>query len=206
MQVQPKQINPNADTFGVLALRSPNHPNPLALTLAKLEKVEGSTIFVEGLDAFDGTPIIDIKPYLERDSIFSPRLPDIRHHDPARRQNHLLTLALNHHQEACAGLALAVRIISHLEQQHNINPLDQLLTLQVTGDACLADCLQGLCRARLANPTRFAYQPANSSSCHFQAPGLSCNLNVRPASFSREFADLLTAPVEELLHITSIDG
>jgi tRNA-Thr(GGU) m(6)t(6)A37 methyltransferase TsaA len=201
MQTRPMQINPNLDSFGVLALRSPNHPNPLALTLAKLIKVEGSTVYLEGLDAFDGTPVVDIKPYLERDSIFSPRLPDIRHANPLRRQNHLLTIALNHHQEACAGLALAVRIIGWLEQYYQINPLDEQLLLQITGNACLADSLQGLCRARLANPPRFAYQAAEISSCHFQTPQFSCRLNIKPASFESEFAELLTAPIEELIDI-----
>ena len=201
MQTRPTQINPAIDSFGVLALRSPSHPNPLALTLTKLVKVEGSTIYVEKLDAFNGTPILDIKPYLERDSIFSPRLPDIRHVDPLRRQNHLLTIALNHHQETCAGLALAVRVIGWLEQYYSINPLDLQLKLHTTGNACWADSLQGLTRARLANPPRFVYQAAEASACHFQMAEFNCQIKVRSESFGRNFAELLEAPIEELVEV-----
>jgi tRNA-Thr(GGU) m(6)t(6)A37 methyltransferase TsaA len=48
---------------GVFAIDSPTRPNPIGLTLAKLEKIEGRTLVVSGLDFFDGTPILDIKPY-----------------------------------------------------------------------------------------------------------------------------------------------
>lgn len=50
-------------TVGVFALDSPTRPNPIGLSLAKLIKVEKSAIVVEGLDFFNGTPVLDIKPY-----------------------------------------------------------------------------------------------------------------------------------------------
>jgi tRNA-Thr(GGU) m(6)t(6)A37 methyltransferase TsaA len=48
---------------GVLAARSPIHPNPIGLTLVELIKREGNMLWVRGLDAYDGTPVLDIKPY-----------------------------------------------------------------------------------------------------------------------------------------------
>ena len=45
------------------ALRSPVRPNPIALSVVQLVKVEGTTLSVIGLDCLDGTPLIDIKPY-----------------------------------------------------------------------------------------------------------------------------------------------
>jgi tRNA-Thr(GGU) m(6)t(6)A37 methyltransferase TsaA len=48
---------------GTFALRSPARPNPVAMSVVKLVKVEGSTLTVIGLDCLDGTPLIDIKPY-----------------------------------------------------------------------------------------------------------------------------------------------
>jgi len=48
---------------GVFALDSPTRPNPIALSLVKLLKIEGGRILVLGLDLFDGTPVLDIKPY-----------------------------------------------------------------------------------------------------------------------------------------------
>jgi tRNA-Thr(GGU) m(6)t(6)A37 methyltransferase TsaA len=50
---------------GVLATRSPHRPNPIGLTVVELLSIERSRITVTGLDALDGTPILDIKPYME---------------------------------------------------------------------------------------------------------------------------------------------
>jgi len=50
-------------TLGVFGLDSPTRPNPIGLTLVHLLKRHGRQLFVAGIDLFDGTPIIDIKPY-----------------------------------------------------------------------------------------------------------------------------------------------
>lgn len=51
---------------GVFATRSPRRPNPIALTAVRLVERRGTWLRVQGLDAFEGTPILDIKPYLRR--------------------------------------------------------------------------------------------------------------------------------------------
>jgi len=51
-------------THGVFATRSPRRPNPIGLTVVKLLRREGSSLHVGGVDMLDGTPILDIKPYL----------------------------------------------------------------------------------------------------------------------------------------------
>ena len=48
---------------GVFAIRSPDRPNPVALCLVDLLGIEDGVLRVRGLDAFDGTPVIDIKPF-----------------------------------------------------------------------------------------------------------------------------------------------
>ena len=48
---------------GTFALRTPVRPNPIALAVVQLLKVEGSRLSVVGVDCLDGTPLIDIKPY-----------------------------------------------------------------------------------------------------------------------------------------------
>jgi tRNA-Thr(GGU) m(6)t(6)A37 methyltransferase TsaA len=50
---------------GVFASRSQYRPNHLALRLVKVERVEGKDIYVKGLDAIDGSPVIDVKPYIK---------------------------------------------------------------------------------------------------------------------------------------------
>ena len=51
---------------GVFASRSPRRPNPIGMTVAKLVEREGAVLRVQGLDAYDGTPVIDLKPYVPR--------------------------------------------------------------------------------------------------------------------------------------------
>jgi tRNA-Thr(GGU) m(6)t(6)A37 methyltransferase TsaA len=49
---------------GVFATRSPRRPNPIGLTVVRLLRREGGMLYVRGVDMLDGTPILDIKPYL----------------------------------------------------------------------------------------------------------------------------------------------
>lgn len=49
---------------GVFATRSPRRPNPIALTVVELLRRDGHTLHVRGLDMLDGTPVLDLKPYL----------------------------------------------------------------------------------------------------------------------------------------------
>ena len=49
---------------GVFATRSPRRPNPIGLTVVELLSREGSRLRVRGIDMLDGTPILDLKPYL----------------------------------------------------------------------------------------------------------------------------------------------
>ncbi len=50
-------------TRGLFATRAPHRPNPIGLTLVKLEKIEDNKLFVSGVDAFNKTPVLDIKPF-----------------------------------------------------------------------------------------------------------------------------------------------
>jgi tRNA (adenine37-N6)-methyltransferase len=49
---------------GVFATRSPRRPNPIGLTVVELLRRDGGTLHVRGVDMLNGTPILDIKPYL----------------------------------------------------------------------------------------------------------------------------------------------
>jgi tRNA-Thr(GGU) m(6)t(6)A37 methyltransferase TsaA len=57
------QVTRHSGRRGTFALRSPVRPNPIAMSVVKLVRVEGTTLSVVGLDCLDGTPLIDIKPY-----------------------------------------------------------------------------------------------------------------------------------------------
>lgn len=49
---------------GVLATRSPHRPNAIGLSAVELVKIEGRTLHLRGVDLLDGTPVLDIKPYV----------------------------------------------------------------------------------------------------------------------------------------------
>jgi tRNA (adenine37-N6)-methyltransferase len=62
---RPKVLPPRSEKRrGVFATRSPYRPNPLGLSVVKLEKVDGLVLHVSALDMLDGTPVLDLKPYV----------------------------------------------------------------------------------------------------------------------------------------------
>lgn len=72
---RPKVLPPRSQRRrGVLSTRSPHRPNPIGLSVVKLERIEGLILHVSGVDMVDGTPILDIKPYVP----YTDAIPDAR--------------------------------------------------------------------------------------------------------------------------------
>jgi tRNA-Thr(GGU) m(6)t(6)A37 methyltransferase TsaA len=62
---KPKVLPPRAtEKHGVFATRSPHRPNPIGLSAVRLERIEGLVLHVRELDILDGTPVLDLKPYV----------------------------------------------------------------------------------------------------------------------------------------------
>jgi tRNA-Thr(GGU) m(6)t(6)A37 methyltransferase TsaA len=64
----PMIINPawvDNEKVGLFASRSPERPNPIGLSVVRIKKITGNKIFTSGLDVFDNTPLLDIKPYVK---------------------------------------------------------------------------------------------------------------------------------------------
>ncbi len=74
LRVHPRG-NPENPLTGVFATRAPMRPNPIALTICKIAAIEDCRIYVEGMDAFDGSPVLDLKPYVPTDRIAELRVP-----------------------------------------------------------------------------------------------------------------------------------
>lgn len=67
---------PDSPEVGVFALRSPRRPNPIGVTVVELLGIDGPVLKVRGLDAVDGTPVLDLKPYVPaRDRVEDARAP-----------------------------------------------------------------------------------------------------------------------------------
>jgi tRNA-Thr(GGU) m(6)t(6)A37 methyltransferase TsaA len=62
--------NPDWPLVGIFAQRGKNRPNQIGTTICRIRAVEGTVVHVEGLDAVDGTPVVDLKPWV---SAFGPR-------------------------------------------------------------------------------------------------------------------------------------
>jgi|SRR5664280_735153 tRNA-Thr(GGU) m(6)t(6)A37 methyltransferase TsaA len=60
------EVKPFLDTEkrGIFATRAPKRPNPIGMSVVHLDKIEGSTIFISNVDIVNGTPLLDIKPYI----------------------------------------------------------------------------------------------------------------------------------------------
>ncbi|MFW6458944.1 MAG: tRNA (N6-threonylcarbamoyladenosine(37)-N6)-methyltransferase TrmO [Halodesulfurarchaeum sp.] len=52
-------------SVGVFATRAPDRPNPIGLSVVRVEAIDGSRIVISPIDAFDGTPLLDVKPYVD---------------------------------------------------------------------------------------------------------------------------------------------
>ena len=62
------------EEHGLFATRAPPRPNPIGLSVLKLTAVKGNRVEVEGMDVLDGTPLLDIKPYVPKfDSVTTSR-------------------------------------------------------------------------------------------------------------------------------------
>jgi tRNA-Thr(GGU) m(6)t(6)A37 methyltransferase TsaA len=73
---RPRVLPPRSSVKrGVFATRSPYRPNPIGLSAVRLLRVEGLQLFVRGLDLLDGTPVLDVKPYVP----YSDAIPEANH-------------------------------------------------------------------------------------------------------------------------------
>jgi len=82
LRVVPRK-HEGAPEIGVFGSRSPSRPNPIGLCVVRLLRRKDCTLTVEGLDAIEGSPIIDIKPYLPRaDLVPSAKAPEWTLHGP----------------------------------------------------------------------------------------------------------------------------
>ncbi len=139
---------------GVFASRSPRRPSPIGVTTVKFLERKGNKLRVTGLDAIDGTPVLDIKPC--DDSIFkgdfnklsvsvlkaNPRI-EIMSHIWAGETNELLLKAGQLHGHFCPGLAMGVMAATHVMQliRGNSDGMENLLAIVETNN-CVSDGIQ----------------------------------------------------------------
>ncbi len=121
---KPKVLPPRSGKTkrGVFATRSPHRPNPIGLSLCRLIKVEGLNLTVENPDLLDGTPILDIKPYLPYAEAF-----------PDSRSGWLETIKENEKQFKVVIGKLVKEQAKWLQEYYSISFLDRVVEL-LAGD------------------------------------------------------------------------
>lgn len=88
-------------TMGVFATRSPHRPCPIGLTVAKVEGIEGQKLLLSGVDLVDGTPVLDVKPYLP----YCDRIDEATVPDWVKVDSSLTVASVDFSQEFSASLA-----------------------------------------------------------------------------------------------------
>jgi tRNA-Thr(GGU) m(6)t(6)A37 methyltransferase TsaA len=141
---RPKVLPPRSEKRrGVFATRSPHRPNPIGMSLVELVGVEGLVLTVKGLDLLEGTPVLDIKPYIP----YADSRPDADHgwlDEAAIPRDPLAAFVVEFDEGARADLSLLRGFGVELE-----GPIRQVLELgpephpyrrirKVEGGGCLA--------------------------------------------------------------------
>ncbi|HXF06195.1 MAG TPA: tRNA (N6-threonylcarbamoyladenosine(37)-N6)-methyltransferase TrmO [Blastocatellia bacterium] len=186
-----------AGLHGVFAVRSPTRPNPIAMTAARIVRIEGTRIHLDRLDFIDGTPVIDLKPYFRsRDAIYAAR--NIQIGRPANRQallESLLYQAENFHGERCGGLALGARLVEHLRSQFfDYAELDTCRARVPASSGCLIDSVMMLVRV---TPGRATLQFHEENTVLFLTP--QGNYEYRLHEPGRRWSDWNDLPFDDVV-------
>ncbi|MDK2842712.1 MAG: hypothetical protein PWQ17_2218 [Anaerophaga sp.] len=140
------------ETRGVFASRSPRRPNGLGVSTVRLLKKEENILIVSGLDAIDGTPVIDLKPsdfsFFRQNNedddlpLHNPRF-NIEKHISRGETKQLLKMAGQIHGHFCPGLAMGVIAAVHGMQRFKqiSDGMEKILAIVETNN-CFADGIQ----------------------------------------------------------------
>lgn len=151
LRASPRKLGQNLPEHGVFAMRSPARPNPIGLCVVRLLGRDGATLRVQPLDAVDGTPVIDIKPYAHGwDCIFSSRsqraMVDPRF-SAADALADAIRVASNFHGEVCAGIVIGTRATMAGLRELGLSGEPRgtrRLMVFVESDRCMTDAVMAL--------------------------------------------------------------
>jgi formylmethanofuran dehydrogenase subunit E len=200
------------DTKGVFSSRSPKRPGAIGLTTVKLLKREGNRLTVHGLDALDGTPVLDIKPFAVGTDLPSPEkmrseftrsqpkariIPQLKNGDLAA----LLTDAGVLHGHYCPGLAAGVlasyTAMKHLAAKRG-KPIELLaassgfeqLVAVIEINSCFADGVQHVTGCTLGNNSLIYKDLGKTAlSCALRGTSTGVRVVVKPG-FEQKLRDM----------------
>ena len=176
-KVRPPRLG--GDKVGLFATRTPHRPNPIGLSLVKLDRVKDGVLYLSGIDLLDGTPILDVKPYLPptdsvprnlaRAAAWFEELPGVDHAS--------VTIAA----EAAEQLRFHVRDLEFYHSYEEVwAAIEEILRFDIRSltmkDSAGADAAaKGERQTERKKPaTALADDPTDSASLERQSPGEVC--------------------------------
>lgn len=124
-QVRPPRLGGN-QKIGIFATRSMYRPAPLGLSVVQLKQVvkQGKSVrvYVQGSDLLDGTPIVDIKPYIHYSDAVLNAQSGYAQHQPQRKLLQWSTLAMQDQQALLAAEKVSLQQLAELEQVLSLDP------------------------------------------------------------------------------------
>lgn len=189
---------------GVFATRSPSRPNPIIFCIADLIKVEGNKLYVSGIDAIDGSPILDIKPYVyELDNIPHPE-DTLDRVERGKIDRELWEKCIVFHGHECPGLAIGFRACEAVKEKLGVTfSKDEEIVCVTETDACGVDAIQVITGCTLGKGN-LIYRDRGKQAFSFfvRSTGESIRIVLKPNNkeMTREErkAYLLEAAIDEL--------
>lgn len=177
---------------GPFASRTPHRPNPVAVTAARLLRIEGHRLHVDGLDVSDGTPLLDVKPYVrEFDCVFGPADPAWRRAAlPEQRLARLVRTIERFCGPLTPPLALAARLALAADRDLDTPANSPALAWHCNCVLEVAAGIQAVCGAPLGSP-RFRVGPDEQ---RLQVRHGKTVATYQIAAEAWETSDLLAAP------------
>lgn len=217
LQARPRKIDPSAPLRGVFAMRSPVRPNPIAINVVRLVERQGRMLEVDRLDLINGTPVLDIKPYVDWDCVFSARrLSDHRKSlekfSYEERVEDFLRQAVNFHGGLCPGIVLGVLSCATIFPDYI--PFSRLkskkLVIVVESDRCLADAITAITGCTLGRRS-LKFKDFGKMAAVFWDQETNEGYRIVPSPDARKITpqtpigELLDLPIEELFSIVSVE-
>lgn len=206
LKVVPRRVHGDSPEKGVFGLRSPSRPNPIGLITTRLLERSGNSLRLENVDAVDGTPILDIKPYSTGwDCVFSARNNSTYSvYSKLSKENALadmLRQAANFHGDRCVGVSIGVRAAYAAAMRLRCDLQDKELKITANARGCIADALQALCSA---GNKRFSH-PGVDGEIVFERLGATLRLVVTDKKF-HTVDEVLAAEDEDVFSVIELDG
>ncbi len=191
-----KLTNYFGEKKGVFASRSPRRPTPIGISRVKVIKVEDCSLIVTGLDAIDGTPVIDIKPALPYTEEKDNGADETALHKNPRRElvpliknnkiRELLTSAGMLHGHYCPGLALGVMAaLTGLRHLDIFSQGMEKLIAVVEINSCFADGIQWVTGCTLGNNSLIYRDLGKTAVTIFNRSGKGVRLVLKGDLFER---------------------